>query len=86
MLIAILKVSLSSSQTKIGIIYFIGDNILKDSNGFYKIADFGLSKQCYGDASGGNFGLMTGNIGTPSHMAPEVYNKQIPYDMKSDIW
>lgn len=86
MLIAILKSSLISSQTKVGIIYFIGDNILKDSNGFYKIGDFGLTKQCIGDASSGNFGLMTGGIGMSSHMAPEVHNHHIPYDMKADIW
>lgn len=81
-----MAVSLIRSQTKIGIIYFTGDNILKDRNGFYKIADFGLTKQCYGDASSGTFGLMTGGMGTPTHMAPEVDNKHIPYDMKADIW
>lgn len=80
-----------SSQIKIGIVYFKGDNILKDSKGLYKIADFGLSKRCNIDSASGGYCLMTPGVGTPTHMAPELKDPtlNVPYDMnmmKVDIW
>lgn len=69
-------------------LYFEGDNVLKDSEGVYKIADFGLSKRCNLDSSSGIYSPMTAGVGTPSHMAPEVKNPtgNVQYDTKADIW
>lgn len=77
-----------SSKIKIGIVYFKGDNILKDSRGFYKIADFGLSKRCNLSSASCLYSLMTAGVGTLSHMAPEVKTpaSNVQYDTKADIW
>lgn len=65
-------------------ISFTGDNVLVNSNGFYKIADFGITKKCHSIPSSPC--LYTEGIGTDSHMAPEVKNVQSSYDTSSDIW
>lgn len=65
-------------------ISFTGDNVLVNSYGFYKIADFGIAKKCLSIPSSPC--LYTEGIGTDSHMAPEVKDVQSPYDTASDIW
>ncbi|VDI64043.1 Hypothetical predicted protein [Mytilus galloprovincialis] len=75
-------------KIKIGIVYFKGDNILKDIKGFYKIADFGLSKRGNIGSASGIYSLMTAGVGTLSHMAPEVKTpaSNVLYDTNADIW
>ncbi len=55
-------------------------NILLDSRGAAKIADFGLSRFFQVDIAS-----MTGQIGTPGWTAPEVY-KSSSYDHKVDVY
>jgi len=58
-------------------------NILVDSSGKGKLADFGLShiKSSSGDPICGTYGV----VGTPCYMAPEVLQKN-PYGVKADIF
>ena len=44
------------------------DNILLDENGVVKICDFGVAKMLGGNDSAN----MTGQVGTPVYMAPEL--------------
>jgi serine/threonine protein kinase len=60
-----------------------GANILRDSNGNVKLADFGASKRLHTIRSG--FGLKSVH-GTPYWMAPEVIKGDDPYTFKADIW
>ena len=68
---------------KIIIILILGANILRDSNGNVKLADFGASKRLHTIRSG--IGLKSVH-GTPYWMAPEVIKGDDPYTFKADIW
>ncbi|MED6136902.1 hypothetical protein PIB30_060034 [Stylosanthes scabra] len=57
------------------------DNILFDSRDVLKLADFGSAEWFGGD--GGS--LMTGVVGTPYYVAPEVLMGR-EYDEKVDVW
>lgn len=59
-------------------------NILMDSNGSVKLADFGVSASVYESSSRCiNLNEMTG---TPFWMAPEVIHSYNGYSYKADIW
>ncbi|KAG8370360.1 hypothetical protein BUALT_Bualt14G0108800 [Buddleja alternifolia] len=68
-------------------------NILIDSNGVVKLADFGVSASIY-DSSIGTSGYssssssmrLTDVAGTPYWMAPEVIHSHTGYSFKADIW
>ncbi|KAJ6833593.1 phosphoenolpyruvate carboxylase kinase 1 [Iris pallida] len=55
------------------------DNVLFDDQGRLKLVDFG-SAECFGDGRG-----MTGLVGTPYYVAPEVLAGR-EYDDKCDVW
>lgn len=69
-------------------------NILMDSNGSVKLADFGVSASIYESSS--SYGPLTGSsssnlmltdiAGTPYWMAPEVIHSHTGYSFKADIW
>jgi serine/threonine protein kinase len=61
-----------------------GANVLVDSNGICKLADFGGAKRIYAGASG-EIALLTSLKGTPYWMAPEVI-RQTGHGRKADIW
>ncbi|XP_038708215.1 serine/threonine-protein kinase BLUS1 [Tripterygium wilfordii] len=69
-------------------------NILVDSNGSVKLADFGVSASIYepnysspGSSSGCSPSLkLTDVAGTPYWMAPEVIHSHNGYGVKADIW
>ncbi|XP_065887366.1 mitogen-activated protein kinase kinase kinase 2-like [Dysidea avara] len=61
-----------------------GANILRDSNGNVKIADFGASKRLQTIHQSSKSGLKS-VAGTPYWMAPEVINSD-NYGPKADIW
>ena len=60
-----------------------GANILRDSNGNIKLADFGASKRLQTIRSG--MGLKSVH-GTPYWMAPEVIKGDDPYTFQADVW
>ena len=60
-----------------------GANILRDSNGNIKLADFGASKRLQTIRSGRS-GLKSVH-GTPYWMSPEVIKGE-PYTDRADIW
>ncbi|KAH7573286.1 hypothetical protein ACOSP7_006855 [Xanthoceras sorbifolium] len=69
-------------------------NILIDSNGSVKLADFGVSASIYepssaqGGASSSSASrlMLTDMAGTPYWMAPEVIHSHTGYSVKADIW
>ncbi|GMN53478.1 hypothetical protein TIFTF001_022616 [Ficus carica] len=67
-------------------------NILIDSNGSAKLADFGVSTSIYeSNSSRGGWcspssSLLTDIAGTPYWMAPEVIHSHNGYGIKADIW
>ncbi|KAL1298304.1 hypothetical protein AAHE18_18G022900, partial [Arachis hypogaea] len=59
-------------------------NILVDSNGSVKLADFGVSASIYESICSS---LMLKDVaGTPYWMAPEVIHSHVGYSFKADIW
>lgn len=72
-------------------------NILIDSNGSIKLADFGVSasiyesnsaRSCYSSSSSFSLSslMLTDVAGTPYWMAPEVIHSHNGYSFKADIW
>eukprot|EP00826_Nyctotherus_ovalis_P048442 TRINITY_DN570_c0_g3_i1.p1 TRINITY_DN570_c0_g3~~TRINITY_DN570_c0_g3_i1.p1 ORF type:complete len:277 (-),score=68.04 TRINITY_DN570_c0_g3_i1:241-1071(-) len=61
-----------------------GANVLVDSNGICKLADFGGAKRIYVGASG-EIALLTSLKGTPYWMAPEII-RQTGHGRQADIW
>ncbi|KAF5466001.1 hypothetical protein F2P56_015960 [Juglans regia] len=66
-------------------------NILLDSNGSVKLADFGVSASIYEsnstqEGSSSSSLMLTDVAGTPYWMAPEVIHSHSGYSFKADIW
>ncbi|KAK6122717.1 hypothetical protein DH2020_043536 [Rehmannia glutinosa] len=66
-------------------------NILIDSNGTVKLADFGISASIYESCGPVGFSsysslMLTDFAGTPYWMAPEVIHSHTGYGFKADIW
>ncbi|KAK6929823.1 Protein kinase domain [Dillenia turbinata] len=65
-------------------------NILIDSDGRVKIADFGVSVSIYENSSyvssSSSNQMLTDVAGTPYWMAPEVIHSRNGYGVKADIW
>ncbi|XP_057783470.1 serine/threonine-protein kinase BLUS1 [Salvia miltiorrhiza] len=69
-------------------------NILIDSNGTVKLADFGVSASVYesslscgwAGSSSSMSRMLTDVTGTPYWMAPEVIHSHTGYGIKADIW
>ncbi|KAL4590362.1 hypothetical protein LXL04_003291 [Taraxacum kok-saghyz] len=59
-------------------------NILMDSNGSIKLADFGVSASIYESSS--RCLMLNEMTGTPYWMAPEVIHSHNGYSYKADIW
>ncbi|XP_073135349.1 serine/threonine-protein kinase BLUS1 [Henckelia pumila] len=59
-------------------------NILVDSNGSVKLADFGVSASVCERSSSSM--MLTDVAGTPYWMAPEVIHSHTGYSFKADIW
>lgn len=55
-------------------------NILVDTNGVVKLADFGMAKQV------DKLGLLKSFLGSAHWMAPEVVNPRRSYNLRADIW
>ncbi|CAH2057569.1 unnamed protein product, partial [Thlaspi arvense] len=61
-------------------------NILIDSNGTVKLADFGVSASLYEATVGTAVAMVAEVAGTPYWMAPEVVHSRAGYTFKADIW
>ncbi|XP_010532617.1 PREDICTED: serine/threonine-protein kinase BLUS1 [Tarenaya hassleriana] len=65
-------------------------NILVDSDGSVKLADFGVSASIYepltSSGTGSSSLRLTDMAGTPYWMAPEVVHSHTGYGFKADIW
>lgn len=63
-------------------------NILIDSDGSVKLADFGVSASIYEPSHHHHHGsaMITDMAGTPYWMAPEVIRSHTGYSFKADIW
>nr|CAB3465743.1 unnamed protein product [Digitaria exilis] len=63
-------------------------NILLDSDGSVKLADFGVSASIYetSPAAPSTAALSLSLAGTPYWMAPEVIHSHVGYGIKADIW
>ncbi|QCE09057.1 serine/threonine-protein kinase BLUS1 [Vigna unguiculata] len=61
-------------------------NILVDTNGQVKLADFGVSASIYESSTCSSSLKFTDVAGTPYWMAPEVIHSHTGYSFKADIW
>ncbi|PKA66146.1 Mitogen-activated protein kinase kinase kinase 3 [Apostasia shenzhenica] len=63
-------------------------NILVDSDGSVKLADFGVSASVHdsGQLSSFSSSFLSDMAGTPYWMAPEVIHSHVGYGVKADIW
>ncbi|XAR49011.1 Non-specific serine/threonine protein kinase [Bertholletia excelsa] len=61
-------------------------NILIDSNGTVKLADFGVSASMYQEAAEAATETLIDKGWKPYWMAPEVVHPHVGYSLKSDIW
>jgi len=59
-----------------------GANILRDHDGYVKLADFGAAKRLHTIVSRSTAHTM---IGTPYYMAPEIIEGN-GYGRKADVW
>ncbi|ETW08351.1 CAMK protein kinase [Aphanomyces invadans] len=63
------------------------ENLLLDDGDHLKVVDFGIAHiQGTDDAGNKSSQPMVGLCGTGPFMAPEVFNKDVPYTSKVDIW
>ncbi|KAK8844443.1 hypothetical protein M9Y10_024301 [Tritrichomonas musculus] len=62
------------------------ENILVDSNFYPRVSDFGLSKCIFGSLSKSSNLTMTGQIGTPMYMAPELLRGEDSYGSSVDVY
>lgn len=62
------------------------ENILVDSNYYPRVADFGLSKCIAGSLTKSTKLTMTGQIGTPMYMAPELLRGEDSYGPGVDVY
>lgn len=62
------------------------ENILVDSNYYPRVSDFGLSKCIFGSLSKSSNLTMTGQIGTPMYMAPELLRGEDSYGSSVDVY
>ena len=58
------------------------ENVLIDSEGHIKLADFGISRVLEKDNYEKSFSL----IGTAQYLAPEMLNQKKGYDFSVDVW
>merc|ERR1712079_220905 len=56
------------------------DNIILRSDGFPKVADFGLARVVGGQS------IHRTIVGTPGYMAPEIEDPRVPYDFAADVY
>mmetsp|Transcript_27851 Transcript_27851/g.42132 ORF Transcript_27851/g.42132 Transcript_27851/m.42132 type:complete len:86 (+) Transcript_27851:521-778(+) len=56
------------------------ENILLCSEGYIKLADFGISKKLQEEE------LTKSLIGTAQYLAPEIFKKEAGYDFSVDVW
>ena len=57
------------------------DNLLLDEDGVVKLCDFGVSHHLKTPTD-----LITGQVGTPAYMAPEVLQSKAFCGKKADVW
>ena len=62
------------------------ENILTDENYYPRVCDFGLSKFFSESLSNSNKLTMTGQIGTPLYMAPELFEDECHYGPGVDVY
>lgn len=62
------------------------ENILMDENYQPKVADFGLSRCFSEDFKNSQKMKMTGNVGTPLYMAPELFDNEVKYGPEIDVY
>ena len=62
------------------------ENILTDENYYPRVCDFGLSKYFSESVSNSNKLTMTGQIGTPLYMAPELFEGDCHYGPGVDVY
>ena len=62
------------------------ENILSDDNYYPRVCDFGLSRFYYGSTNNSCKLTMTGQIGTPLYMAPELFEDECHYGPGVDVY